>query len=360
MKIRLLLATAIALPFATQTLFAQHDAAPAAPAFKNLTTLLKDAPPDQITPAMQFITTSLGVECAFCHVPGKPEADDKGAKKTAREMIAMTAEINKTHFGGRPQMTCYSCHRGSARPVAIPPVLESDAAPKAPAAMTPPPAGAAAPTADQILEKYVTALGGADALRKVTTRTMAGKILAGGTETPIDVITKAPNKRVTISHGSADSFTAFDGTAGWMGNAGRPARSMSDSESGASALDSEFYLGLRLKEIYPQLRRGRPENIAGVDCEVLNGTSAGHPAIRLYFDKTTGLLVRMIRYADTPLGRMPTQIDYSDYRENDGVKTPARWTLSRPNGRFTIQIATIKNNASVEDARFAKPAGDVK
>ena len=338
-------------------LFAQHDAPAAAPAFKNLT-VLKDAPADQVGSAMQFMASSLGVNCNFCHVPGKMEADDKGEKKTARQMITMTNEINKTHFGGRPQITCYSCHRGSARPVAIPPVQETDAAPASPEAPRPP-AGPAI-TADQVLEKYVSALGGADAMRKVTSRVMTGKILTGGAETPIEVLTKAPNKRVTITHAASDSFTAFDGTSGWMGSAGRPARSMSESESSASALDGEFWLALRLKELYPQLRRGRPETVAGAECEVLNGQGAGHPAIRLYFDKNTGLLVRMVRYAETPLGRMPTQIDYADYREADGVKIPFRWTLSRPNGRFTIQIANAKNNAPIDDARFAKPDGDIK
>jgi len=360
MKTSTLFPALLALALAIQPLAAQHDGPPAAPAYKNLT-VLKDAPADQIGPSMQFMAASLGVDCAFCHVAGKMEADDKPAKKTAREMITMTAAINKAHFGGRPQITCNSCHRGSERPVAIPPVLETDAAPKPPAA---PPApggqGAAAPTADQILEKYVSALGGADALRKVTSRKMAGKILTGGSETPVDVLTKAPNKRVTVTHGASDSFTAFDGTAGWMGNAGRPARAMSESESAASSLDAEFYLPLRLKELYPQLRRGRPEAVAGVDCDTLNGSAPGRPMVRLYFAKSTGLLVRMVRYAETPLGRLPTQIDYSDYRESDGVKTPYRWTLSRPNGRFTIQIASLQNNAALDDARFAKPSGDVK
>ena len=351
----------IAALIATRMLCAQHDGPAAPPTYKNLTTLLKDAPPDQIGPAMQFIASSLGVDCAFCHVAGKMEADDKPAKKTAREMIAMTAEINKTHFGGRPQMTCYSCHRGSTRPVAIPPVLESDTPAKPPAAQpTGQPTGGAAPTADQIIDKYITALGGADAMRKMTTRAMTGKIAAGGTDTPIEVIAKAPNRRVSITHSTSDSYTAFDGAAGWMGNTGRPARAMTEAESSASALDAEFWLALRLKEIYPQLRRGRPETVAGVDCETLNGSSPGHPAIRMYFDKSTGLLVRMVRYAETPLGRMPTQIDYADYRETDGVKIPFRWTLARPNGRFTIQIENLKNNAAVDDSRFVKPAGDVK
>jgi hypothetical protein len=285
------------------------------------------------------------------------EADDKGPKKTARSMMAMTAAINKDSFGGRTQVTCFSCHRGSARPVSIPPVLDSDAAPK-PAA---PPAPAGAATVDEITAKYVSALGGADAIRKINSRSMKGKILAMGNESPIELYTKAPNKRISISKmGANDSITAFDGSAGWLGSTGRPPREMSAAEAGAAGLDAEFYLALRLKELFPQLRRGRPEEIGGVECEVVNGSGPGRPAVRLYFDKNSGLLLRMVRYAETPMGRMPTQIDYADYREVDGVKTPFRWTLSRPNGRFTIQIAKLENNVPIDDARFAKPAGDVK
>jgi photosynthetic reaction center cytochrome c subunit len=347
--------TLVAALTLTMILQAQHADAPAAPAYKNLT-LLKDAPAEQIGPAMQFIASSLGVECTFCHVQGKMEADDKPAKKTAREMIAMTAEINKMHFGGRPQMTCYSCHRGATRPVSIPSVLESDAAPARPA--TP---AASASTPAQIIEKYVTALGGESAIRKITSRVMKGNILAGGSQTPIEVITKAPNQRISITHASGgDSFTAFDGVAGWMGNAGRPAREMTTAESGASGLDAEFYLALRLTELFPQLRRGRQETIGEVECDVLTGTSPAHPPVRLYFDRKSGLLVRMVRYAETPLGRLPTQLDYADYREVDGVKSPFRWTLSRPNGRFTIQIAEAKNNMPLDNERFAKPVVEAK
>ena len=68
-----------------------------------------------------------------------------------------------------------------------------------------------------------------------------------------------------------------------------------------------------------------------------------------------GLLVRLVRYGETPLGRMPTQIDYADYREAGGVKIPFRWTLARPSGRFTIQVSEVKQNVPVDDAKFAKP-----
>ncbi len=341
-----LIAATAALP-----VFAQ---APAEQVYKNIT-VLKGTPADQVVPSMQFIAASLGVECSFCHVPGKPEADDKGAKKTAREMIAMTMAINKNSFGGRLQVSCYSCHNGREHPAAVPPVLESDAAHhEAPRA-----APASGPAVDEILAKYLSAVGGADAARKINTRVMKGTILAGGMESPIELFTKAPNKRISISRmGNSDSVTAFDGTAGWMGGTGRPARDMSAAESTAAGLDAEFSLALRLKEIYPQLRRGRPDVINGVECEVLTGSAPEKPSIRLYFDKQSGLLIRMVRLAETPVGRNPTQIDYADYRDADGVKIPYRWTLSRPNGRFTIQIREVRSNVAVDDAKFAKPAAN--
>jgi outer membrane lipoprotein-sorting protein len=291
-------------------------------------------------------------------VAGQAELDDKPAKKTAREMMAMVASINKGSFGGRQQVSCYSCHHGVANPGSVPPVLETDAVRAGPSIAT---AATPAPTADDVIQKFVTAMGGAEAIRKITSRVETGMILVGGSQTPIEVLTKAPNKRVTISHSpNADSFTAFDGTAGWMGNTGRPAREMTPTESGASSLDAEFAIAVRLKEIFPQIRRARPEQIDGVMCESLIGTGSGRLPVRLYFDQNSGLLIRLVRYAETPVGRNPTQIDYADYRDADGVKIPFRWTLSRVNGRFTIQITEVQSNVPIEDAKFAKPTSDVK
>ena len=326
--------------------------------YKNITQF-KGMPAEQLMPAMQVISSSLGVECSFCHVAGKAELDDKPAKKTARAMMAMVASINTGNFGGRQQVSCYSCHHGVANPASVPPVLETDA----PARTETRPASQAgtAPTADDVIRKYVAAMGGADAIGKITSRVEKGMILANGTETPIEVLTKAPHRRVTITHtANGDSFTAFDGTVGWMGNTGRPAREMSPAESGASSLDAEFALALRLKEIFPQIRRARPEQIGGAMCELLIGTGPGRLPVRLYFDQSSGLLVRLVRYAETPVGRNPTQIDYADYRQADGVMIPFRWTLSRLNGRFTIQIADVKSNVPIDDAKFVKPMGEVR
>lgn len=329
--------------------------------YKNIQQL-KGTPADQLNGAMQFISVSLGVECESCHVAGKFDADDKNNKKTAREMMAMTAAINKDSFRGRSEITCYSCHRGSLHPASVPPVQDSDM-PTHPAAASTPAAGATpAPTVDDILARYLTAAGGADTMKKITSRTMKGTLMAMGSETEIDLYTKAPNKRVSVAHMSptSDSYTAFDGTAGWLATTGRPAREMSPTEAFAAALDADFYLVADLKAIFPQLRRGRPADVAGAMCETVSGSKPGQPPVVFYFDQKTGLLQRMVRYADTPMGRMPTQIDYADYREVDGVKTPWRWTLARTNGRFTIQLKEVKNNVAIDDAKFAKPEGEMK
>jgi hypothetical protein len=346
-----------ASPFAV---FAQDAAAPktAEQVYKNIIEL-KGTPADQLQPAMQFISAALGVNCTFCHVQGNFAADDKAPKKTARAMMQMTAMINKESFHGRQQITCESCHRGAMHPVAVPPVVDSDA-PSAPATPAgPPPEGG--PTPDQIVEKYISAVGGADAIHKITSRTAKGDVIVEGQKTPIELFLKAPNLRLSISkNSSGDSYTSFDGAAGWMGTAGHSPRSMTPTESWAAGIDAEFYLPLRLKEMFPQMRRARREPVNGAECEVLAGTAPEHPPVRLYFDAKTGLLTRLVRFADTPMGRNATQIDYADYRDSGGVKIPFRWTLSRPIARFTIQLNEVKTNVEIDSARFAKPTGEVK
>jgi Photosynthetic reaction centre cytochrome C subunit len=274
-------------------------------------------------------------------------------KLTARKMMQMQMDINKSSFNGQRQVTCFSCHRGAEQPVPVPTVLESDppAAPETPAARVAP------PTADQILAKYYDAIGGADKLAKVTTRVEKGNTIVGANKTPIDIYMKAPNKRVSVTHGqNGDNFTAYDGTAGWMGG-GRGARDMSVIDSRSSMIDASLAWPTNIKVIFPQMRV-RTDKIGDKEYYVLGGRGPNTPAqVRLYFDEQTGLLTRVIRYNEAGLGLMPVQVDYSDYRDTDGIKIPFHWTLSRPNGRFSIQIDSVQQNVPVDDAKFARPAG---
>jgi hypothetical protein len=92
----------------------------AAKQYKNIQ-VLKDLPADQLIPTMRFFAESLGERCSFCHVQGDFASDAKPQKKTARQMILMTKDINKRHKVVMNHVTCYTCHRGNDEPVNAPP-----------------------------------------------------------------------------------------------------------------------------------------------------------------------------------------------------------------------------------------------
>ena len=108
--------------------------------------------------------------------------------------------------------------------------------------------------------------------------------------------------------------------------------------------------------MFTDLKVHGTQKIADSEAYAVVGEREGKTPIELYFETQTGLLVRMVRYGETALGRLPVQIDYADYRAVNGVKIPYRWTLARPSGRFTIQVSDVQQNVPVDDAKFAKPA----
>ena len=327
--------------------------------FKNIK-VLKGVPADQIIPTMQFITASLGVECDFCHVQGAFEKDDKKPKETARKMMEMMFAINKENFDGNREVTCYSCHRGGEKPMAIPAVMTEEpkeamgGAKKSEATETA--ATASGPSADQVIEKFVQASGGAAAIEKVSSRVMKGTIDFGGKSFPIDIYSKEPEMRISYTHMTeGDSVTAFNGHEGWLGTPGRPMREMHGGDLDGAAIDADLHLATHLRRIFSKAEVKGTEQIGNQETDIVVGQRDGKLPLYLYFDQKTGLLVRMVRYGETALGRLPTQIDYAEYRDADGVKIPYRWTLARPSGRFTIQLSEVKENAPVDDAKFVKP-----
>ena len=327
-------------------------------AFKNIQ-VLKGVPAEQVIPTMQFIAASLGQQCTFCHVEAR-EKDDKETKGTARKMIQMVMAINKDSFNGRVTVTCYTCHRGSQDPVGVPVISDAE--------MRPPELAQAGggggggqrpqgPTADQIMDKYLQAMGGMDALAKISSRVEKGSVVgADGRKTPVDIYEKGSDKRVMITHtANGDRSTGYNGSSGWtVGGNGAP-RDMAALDLEGAQLEDDLYLATHVKQMYSQWRAGRPDKINDKDVYVLNGTAQGHVPVRLYIDQQSGTLLRMMYFTETPVGRLPAQVDFSDYREQDGVKVPYKMVMARPGTKTTLVLDQVQQNGGVDDSKFTKP-----
>ncbi len=326
--------------------------------FKNIQ-VLKGVPSDQVIPAMEFISSALGVECSFCHVQGHFEKDEKKAKQTAREMIRMMSALNENNFGGHREVTCYSCHRGARNPVATP-TLTAELQPK------PRTDGSEGedlpsnlPTASQLIGAYIKALGGAAAIEKVTSRVEMGVATSHGKSFHVVVFTQSPEHQAVVSKlPEGDSVVSFDGNSGWIRIPGRPLREMHGAELEASRMDADLQFSLHIQQMYPELRVEYPERIAGREAYLLFCIRPGQPAVKLYFDEQSGLLERLVRYADSPLGLDPEQIDYTDYRDVDGVQVPFRITSSKPGNISTIQLEDVQLNVPVDASKFVRPRSD--
>jgi len=336
-------------------------------AFKNVR-VLKGIPVSEFMATMGFFSASLGENCTHCHVEESggnwdKYADDNANKETARRMIGMMAAINKSYFGGRRVVTCYSCHRGLDRPKVIPNLAELYGPPLPQEADEIAEQAPKAPSADQLLGKYIQALGGAQRLAALTSFAAKGTSQAYG-ETdryPAELFAKASGQRTFIVHTpNGDATTTYDGRNGWTAapHTDRPVTllALSGGELDAAKLDADLCFPAGLKQELTEWRVGVPDTIDKRAVEVVQGRSATRSPVRLFFDKESGLLVRLIRYTDSPVGLNPTQIDYADYREVAGVKMPFKWTVTWLDGRSIIQLTEMQPNASIDAARFAKPA----
>jgi len=326
-------------------------------AFKNIQ-ILQATPADQLIPAMQFISSSLGVECSFCHVEGALEKDDKKPKQTARKMMQMMTVINQVNFAGKRKITCYSCHRGYTRPVTTPLIAEVgssanlESVPTESSNVLPDP-----PQVDAIISKYVDAIGGPSAIARLNTRVGKGHIALAGRQFPIEIFSKIPGKRLSVVHlSSGDNVIAYDGASGWSSTPNRPAHDIPAAEVASARLETDLQLPIHLKQLFSETKAGRAGKIGGREVCTISGLNGGELVAVLYFDEHSGLLLRMLRYVNSPLGPNPTQIDYGDYREQDGVKVPFRETVFRPDSRLVIQLDEAKYNVPLDDAKFLRPA----
>jgi hypothetical protein len=280
----------------------------------------------------------------------------------------MVQNINKQNFGGANFVTCYTCHRGDMRPQITPSLAVQYSEPVSdPNEVDIDRQMQGAPSPDQVFDKYIQAVGGAQALAGLKSFVLKGTYNGYDTEfedVPIEIYGQAPDLRATIVHArGADSVTTYDGRSGWVFEPDKPVPMIEvtggDLEGAKDDAVISFSAGIR------QLRatwKVGSTTIGDRDVIVAQGTGGAQPPFKLYFDKNSGLLVRQVRYTQLPIGRVPAQVDYDDYREvaGTGVKIPYRWTATWVDGRSTTKLTNVQVNLPIEAARFAKPVPTAK
>ena len=385
--------------------------------------VLKDVPQEQLPLTMQYIAASLGVQCNYCHVQGQNDLDDKETKKIARDMMKMVADVNSKFFDGKDRLSCASCHNGHPKPTRTPPLsIEMTPAQAAQAAAARgrggfggpggpggagragapgAPGGApgqaaqagqggpggpgrgagpqepAAPpqpteTVDEVVAKYVQALGGAPALESAKTRVMTGTLTGRDlVSTSATVQEKATGEyRIDLVTQPFATVRAFNGKTAWTiapggGRGGPPGGPPPDAPRDLAGFQmqqalrlADFSLPQKLKSGYQSLAVNKTyDTIDGKQVVVLTGRPYPDVTEQLSFDRESGLLLRRtITTTGVRLMNLPEQIDYSDYRDVAGIKQPFTVRHATWNAVTTEKFTDVKINAPVADEVFAKPA----
>ena len=330
--------------------------------YKNIQ-VLQEIPADQLMPTMRVFEGALGVGCFFCHVSDFSK-DDKPTKVIARSMITMMSAINNSSFGGQSVVACNTCHHGSSLPaglLTLPEQADMLAEREAQPAL---------PTADQILAKYVEALGGEQAIRKITSRLITAtrqNLSLPTTPLPapfqIEHYEKAPNLTVIVAQTPAGiAADGFDGNTVWL----QDARGRVTEAAGVAQMrgkrTADFYESLNLKQEYTRMVVQGKQKVGDRDAYLVIGYLQGDSPDRLFFDTQTGLLLRKITTVPTPVGDLPTGTDYDDYRDAaSGVKVPflIRILAVSPTISATIRVQKVQDNVAIDNVKFAKPEGKV-
>jgi hypothetical protein len=349
--------------------------------FKNVQ-VLRGISVKEFVETMGFFVAATPFGCGTCHGYASGDtwesyAEDTPMKQTTRKMILMVNALNQTYFEGKRELTCYSCHRNADRPRVTPILAEQYATPPPEDPDEIPQPAAGSPSPDQVLDRYLEVVGEVQQLATFTSFVAKGTYQGYDDpgKSPIEIYAKAPNQFFQVVHGyNGDSTLVDDGLSTWVTQSERDAPlrllALAAGDLDGAHLESELYFPVRIKQLLTKLHVGfpvtgapslLPDKVLGLGTDdreltVVQGTTLAGNNVKLYFERESGLLVRMVRYTNLPVGFAPTEIDYSDYRNVSGIKLPFRMTKTWVNGRAVTELSSIQVNVPIDAAKFARPA----
>ena len=227
---------------------------------------------------------------------------------------------------------------------------------------------ASAQTADDVVEKYLAAIGGRAALGKLTSRTMTGTITlstpGGDVSGPVEVTNQQPNWSRTVITLDLSSFGAgqvivdqrFNGTAGYVldslqGNRDITGNQLENMRNGS--FPTPF---LNYKEKGATFELGAKEKVGGRDAYLLILTPKSGSVVRQYIDAESYLPVKVVIKVEAPqVGELEQTTELTDYREVDSIKIPFHIHATSAVQTSTIIISKVEHNVRIDEALFSKP-----
>ncbi len=214
------------------------------------------------------------------------------------------------------------------------------------------------PSMTEILAKYVDAIGGSAAVQKNQTRVEQGSVEGPhNLHAAIETYRTAPDKAFAIVHRpNGDVSEGVSGEIGWGKRANGEVTEESGDELARSRQWAEFYPGERFEKDYERFQVRGTESVNGHDAYVVMAWWKGGGADRIYFDVQSGLLLRITHRIESPLGALPLQTDYEDYRDVNGLKIPFTVRVTRVDGTTTYTWQKMEANVAIDPSRYEKPA----
>jgi hypothetical protein len=220
------------------------------------------------------------------------------------------------------------------------------------------------PTLDQVFDNFVKALGGQANLDKVTSYHATGKsLLFGevGAGNPAEIFAKSNGETATFVHQQeGDVVRAYNNKTAWwqIPLTVTPQYELHSTLLDGARFDAAMAFPWKIRSFFTNWRVSYPQSVNGSDVYVIQGNLPDGFIGTLYFDQKTGLLKRYIRYATTMVGRIPTQVDYDDYRPVNGVMMPFKYSYAWVSERDDWTFDNYQFNTPIDESKFGQP--DIK
>lgn len=215
------------------------------------------------------------------------------------------------------------------------------------------------PPAQQIVDRYMEAIGGRAAVARHKQRRVVAEMNmpAMGLTMNIETFTASPNKVLTKieAPGMGNMSSGYDGTVAWSNNPMQGPRVLDGPELQEQVRQADFDASLDYAKSYRMETVGE-KTVAGRPCWNVKMThTASSQEVHNCFDKESGLLVQTSMKTQSAMGEMQIDAAMSEYKEFDGIKIPTRVVTSMGGQEMTTVIKSVTHEP-VDPSMFAPPA----